>query len=187
MQSSPPATEREMLLVSVERTIEAGDHFGAFVGRQSRFAFRVAFAVLRNVEDAEDAVQEAFLKLYRAGTWQSAADERAFVARTVWRTAIDRRPRSRQDALEADLPANAASPEESTISADWNATVHRLIDALPEQLRQPLALSAIEEMNSAEIAGLMGIPEGTVRTRLMRARAMLKGKLMALRGSRDGK
>jgi RNA polymerase sigma-70 factor (ECF subfamily) len=51
------------------------------------------------------------------------------------------------------------------------------MDALPEELRQPLALSGIDELSSAEIAAAMGIPEGTVRTRIMRARQILKEKL----------
>ena len=57
--------------------------------------------------------------------------------------------------------------------------MHRLIDALPEELRQPLALSTVQELNSREIADILDIPEGTVRTRLMRARQMLKEKLAA--------
>ena len=57
--------------------------------------------------------------------------------------------------------------------------VHRLIDALPEELRQPLALSTVQELNSREIAAILDIPEGTVRTRLMRARQLLKEKLAA--------
>jgi RNA polymerase sigma-70 factor (ECF subfamily) len=52
-----------------------------------------------------------------------------------------------------------------------------MIDALPEELRQPLVLSSIEEMTSAQIAAALGVPEGTVRTRIHRARALLKQKL----------
>ena len=63
------------------------------------------------------------------------------------------------------------------VSADWSAAIHRLVDALPEELRQPLALAAVEELNSREIAQVMGIAEGTVRTRIMRARQILKQKL----------
>ena len=59
------------------------------------------------------------------------------------------------------------------------ALVHRLIDALPETLRQPLALSAIEELTSREIAAVLEIPEGTVRTRILRAREILKERLIA--------
>ena len=52
------------------------------------------------------------------------------------------------------------------------------MDALPEELRQPLALSTVQELNSREIAAILDIPEGTVRTRLMRARQLLKQKLL---------
>jgi RNA polymerase sigma-70 factor (ECF subfamily) len=88
---------------------------------------------------------------------------------------------------DPDIPAGGENPEQAVITADWNATVHRLMDALPEELRQPLALSAVEELQSGEIAAVMGIPEGTVRTRLMRAREMLKQKLGALKEGRHGK
>lgn len=64
------------------------------------------------------------------------------------------------------------------MAANWETALHRLIDSLPEDLRQPLALSA--EMNSREIAAAMGLAEGTVRTRLMRARQMLREKMTAL-------
>jgi len=152
--------------------------FAAMVERQSRFVFRVAYAVLRNAGDSEDVVQEAFLKVYRAGAWDRMTDERAFLARTAWRLAVDLRSRVRR---ETPAQENAASgdPEQSAIAADRAATVHRLIDSLPEELRQPLALSTVEEMNSGDIAHVLGIPEGTVRTRLMRARQVLKQKLQA--------
>jgi RNA polymerase sigma-70 factor (ECF subfamily) len=64
--------------------------------------------------------------------------------------------------------------------ADRHAAVHRLIDAMPEEFRQPLALSAVEGWNSCETARLMGLTEGTVRTRLLRARRILRQKLAAL-------
>ena len=63
--------------------------------RQSRFAYRVAYAVLLNAHDAEDAVQETFLKLFRHGGWQQAENERAYLARVAMRTAIDRRRAAR--------------------------------------------------------------------------------------------
>ena len=69
--------------------------FTALVERQSRFAYRVAYAVLLNAHDAEDAVQETFLKLFRHGGWQQAENERAYLARVAMRTAIDRRRAAR--------------------------------------------------------------------------------------------
>ena len=153
--------------------------FAAFVGRHSRFVFRVAYAVLRNPHDAEDAVQETFLKLYRSRRWEQAEDEKAFLARTAWRVAVDRLPKSRGQTHQEDLPAPGANPEEAAIAANRTAILARLIDGLPEELRQPLALSSVEEMSSQQIARIMEIPESTVRGRLMRARQILKEKWVA--------
>lgn len=154
------------------------DRFADLVERQSRFVFRVAYAILRNASDCEDVVQETFLKIYRAGAWDRMEDERAFLARTAWRMAVDHRSRGRRETATLET-AGVANPEQSAIAADRSAAVHRLIDALPEELRQPLALSTVDEMTSGEIAKILGIPEGTVRTRLMRARQVLKHKLQA--------
>lgn len=151
--------------------------FAALVRRRSRFVFQIAYAVLRNVHDSEDVVQETFLKLFRSGSWRGMRDERAFLARAAWRLAVDRTARPMHDEVsgrELDLRAGA---EELLLKADVEAALHRFIDALPKELRLPLALSSVEEMTSAEIASVMGIPEGTVRTRMARARAILKQKL----------
>lgn len=163
--------------------------FAGLVERQWRFAYRVAWAVLRNSYDAEDATQEAFLKIFRARAWREMRDEKAYVARVAWRAAVDRvrgdwpsrrmplRGQDREEAVLEDIADARMSPEEIAAAANWEAAVHRLIDSLPEELRQVLALSV--EMNSREIAAAMGIAEGRVRTRLMRARAMLREKMAA--------
>ena len=152
--------------------------FVDLVERQSRFVFRIAYAILRSASDSEDVVQETFLKIYRAGAWDRIEDERAFLARAAWRRAVDQRARSRRETAEVEQ-FDTTNPEQGVIDADRTAAVHRLIDALPEELRQPLALSTVEEMSSVEIGRILGIPEGTVRTRLMRARQILKEKLKA--------
>ena len=131
---------------------EADERFAALVRRQSRFVFRVAFSVLRNTLDAEDAVQETFLKLYRGRSWENMTNERAFLARTAWRVAIDRLPKTRPEVTDTEVPSGWQNPEQAYISSDWSATVHRLIDALPAELRLPLALSTVDELNSREIA-----------------------------------
>jgi RNA polymerase sigma-70 factor (ECF subfamily) len=171
---------------------KGGDaEFTALVQRQSRFVFRVAYAVLLNSYDAEDAVQETFMKLYRNGGWQNVENERAFLARVAWRIAVDRRPRHVQPAFAgqesegsaaevAEAVAPDSGPEQSLILANQQALIHRMIDALPEDLRVPLALSANDELNSREIAKVLGVPEGTVRTRLQRARQLLRQKLGAV-------
>jgi RNA polymerase sigma-70 factor (ECF subfamily) len=163
--------------------------FAGLVERQWRFAYRVAWVVLRNAHDAEDAAQEAFVKILRARAWRGIRDERAYVARVAWRLAVDlssrRMPLRGQDREKAELDEVAdsrLSPEEQVRAGDWEAAVHRVIDCLPEDLRRPLALST--EMNSREIAAAMGIAEGTVRTRLMRARGILREKIAAMEARR---
>jgi RNA polymerase sigma-70 factor, ECF subfamily len=175
----PQTAEQEEATISEDR-------FAALVERQARFVFRVAYSVLRNVHDAEDVVQETFLKLYKSRAWKGMADERAFLARSAWRMAVDRRPKARAKVSAIDPVAKELNPEQAAIAADRNSAVHRLIDALPDELRLPLALSTVEEMNSREIGEVMGIPEGTVRTRLMRARQVLKEKLAAMGAGRNG-
>jgi RNA polymerase sigma-70 factor, ECF subfamily len=155
--------------------------FEALVARQSHFVFRVAYAILRNRYDAEDAVQETFLKLYRNQTWKAIEDERAFLARTAWRVAVDRLAKQAPTNVQPDYepPSTAPNPEQQAVAAGQHAAIHRMIDSLPEELRQPLVLSAIDELNSREVAVVLDLPEGTVRTRIMRARQMLKQKLAA--------
>jgi RNA polymerase sigma-70 factor (ECF subfamily) len=163
---------------------ERSERFGEMVERQARFMFQVAFSLLRNRQDAEDAVQEAFLKLYRGEAWLQIENEKGFLARTVWRVALDHLPKAMDrmaDVSEMQLEASGGSPEQSVVDQDERAVLRRLIDALPENLRQPLVLSSVEEMTSREVAEAMGIPEGTVRTRVMRARTELRRRFVAMR------
>ncbi len=172
-------------------TIDPDAEFTALVHRQSRFVFRVAYAVLLNSHDAEDAVQETFLKLYRHRGWEQAENERAYLARVAWRVAVDLRPRRSQvsvsspEPLETDeTPSLQPGPEQTLLSANQDSIIHAMIDALPEELRVPLALSAFDELHSPEIGSILGIPEGTVRTRLQRARRILREKLTSTQESR---
>ncbi len=153
------------------------EDFAGLVRRQSRLVFRVAYSVLHNIHDAEDVTQETFLKLYRRGSWKNIGDERAFLARIAWRTAIDRRPKPQSTFDEVDLASGCETPEQMALRSDWNSTVHELIDALPRELRQALVLAATEEFTSHQIAEIIGVPDGTVRTRLQRARQILRTKL----------
>jgi RNA polymerase sigma-70 factor (ECF subfamily) len=169
------------------------ERFEEMVARQARFMFQVAFGLLRNRQDAEDAVQEAFLKLYRGEAWLRMENEKGFLARTVWRVALDHLPRAAErmaDVAEMQLAANGVAgvasranrtPEQSAMDEDERAVLRRLIDGLPEELRRPLVLSSVEEMTSREVAEVMGIPEGTVRTRVMRARTELRRRFLAMK------
>jgi RNA polymerase sigma-70 factor (ECF subfamily) len=158
--------------------------FARIVEEHARFLYRVAYSLLRHPQDAEDAVQDALLKLYRGESWQAMQDERAFLARVVWRAALDRKASRRvgvdEDGAELRVLDQRPTPERAAAEGDERALLQELIDGLAEELRQPLLLSAMEEMSSREIGEVMGLPEGTVRTRLMRARAELKSKFEAL-------
>jgi RNA polymerase sigma-70 factor, ECF subfamily len=159
--------------------------FTRFANEHARFLYRIAWSVLRHSEDAEDCVQEALLKLYRGESWRQMANERAFLASVVWRLALDRRS-ARQPVAEEEAAQQLAdfrpSPESAAAEEDERELLRELIAELPEELRDTLRLSALEELNSREIGELMGVPEGTVRTRLMRARVELQERWAARRG-----
>ena len=159
--------------------------FARLAMEHARFLYRVAWTVLRQAEDAEDCVQEALLKLYRGEGWRQMTNERAFLASVVWRLAIDRRS-ARQPVAEEEssrqLADSRPTPESAAAEDDERELLRELIAELPEDLSDTLRLSALEELNSREIGELMGVPEGTVRTRLMRARAELRERWAARRG-----
>src|SRR5580700_970550 len=92
-----------------DEAMERGERFEELVGRHARFMFQVAFGLLRNRQDAEDAVQEAFLKLYRGEAWLRMENEKGFLARTVWRVALDHLPKAAEqmsDVAEMQLAAS---------------------------------------------------------------------------------
>lgn len=175
MQRQPPRVQNE----------DRQATFARLATEHARFLYRVAWSVLRHAEDAEDCVQEALLKLYRGESWRQMANERAFLGSVVWRLAIDRRGTRRQAAAdEAGLQIvdSRPTPEIAAAADDERALLRELIAELPEELRDTLRLSALDELNSREIGELMNVPEGTVRTRLMRARAELQERWAARRG-----
>ena len=160
--------------------------FSALVDRQARFLYRVAFSLLGNRQDAEDAVQETFMKLYRGTAWLAIDDEKAFLARAVWRVGLNRlgsssakAMRNAQDITQMDIAATADTPEQNAVSAAQRQLIKRMVQALPEDLRQPLVLSAVEGMRGNQVAAILGIPEATVRTRVMRAKAELRRRFLA--------
>jgi RNA polymerase sigma-70 factor (ECF subfamily) len=171
-------------LLARDESAEKAAAFGLLVARQSRFVFRIVYAVLRNVEDTEDVVQETFLKLFRTGAWTQMQDEKRFLARVAWRLAVNRIPGKPliDERERVEMISCEGSPENAAILSERRLAIHRLIDALPEKLRRPLALSSIREMTTREIAEVMGLPEGTVRRLLVEARALVKAKLSRMEG-----
>lgn len=140
-------------------------------------AFRVAYAVLRQREDAEDVAQDALARACRKrGTLRDPARLRAWLARMCWRLALDhRRAGKRRAQREQAAIAMAAAPDAEDVAAqnEFRARLFATIDALPEKLRMVIVLAGIEGYDMREVAALLGLPEGTVKSRLHAARQKL--------------
>jgi RNA polymerase sigma-70 factor (ECF subfamily) len=159
--------------------------FAALVDRHATLMYRVAFALLRNPSDAEDAVQETLLKLYRGEAWRAMLDEKAFLARSVWRVGLNRLGtqgaralRNATDIAQLHLASPAQTPEQHAVGTAEHNLLHQLIEELPEGFRQALTLSAIDGLRSQQVAELLGINEATVRTRVLRAKADLRQRFL---------
>ena len=168
--------------------------FAALVDRHAALMYRVAYTLLKQPQDAEDAVQETLLKLYRTGGWRAMDDERAFLAKSVWRVGLSRLStssakamRHAEDVAALNLTSTADSPEQVALSSAQQALMQRLIDDLPENFRQALVLSAIEGMRSQEVAQVLGIPEATVRTRILRAKAEMRKRFLELNPTKEAR
>jgi RNA polymerase sigma-70 factor (ECF subfamily) len=161
--------------------------FEALVHLHARFVFKVAFAVLRNAEDAEDVVQETFFRAYRSGQAGRVERIRSWLARIAWRLALNRksqRARRREDADSSGtlhaLPSIRPGAEELLLQGEKTSLLERLMQSLPGDFRELIGLTTIEGMTTAEASEILDIPESSVRTRLSRARQLLKVKLAAL-------
>lgn len=150
------------------------------VRQYSRFVFKVAYGVLRNPHDAEDVVQEVFLRVHRFGT-KDVRDIEAWLAKIAFRLAIDRLRKPQAVDIEVlEMPSAGADAEQLAIHRQRVQQLQRFIAVLPDELRHPLVLSALEELNSRQIAEVLGISEASVRSRIFRARQILKAKLSVL-------
>jgi RNA polymerase sigma-70 factor (ECF subfamily) len=157
----------------------------ALVDQYASTLYRVAFSVLRNSTDAEDAVQEAFLRVLRhRDSLVEIRDHRVWLIRIVWNVVLDRKRRAKtrpetEDVSELArvLPANGLSAEERVSAAQHHAHVLGCVERLPAKEREVLILSAFEELSSVEISAVLGVTESSVRSRLFRARNLLAGLL----------
>ncbi|MCC7126950.1 MAG: RNA polymerase sigma factor [Acidobacteria bacterium] len=154
------------------------EEFELRLGESSTLAFRVAWSVLRQRESAEDVAQEALVRAYRR--FHQLRDRtrfRAWLVRMAWRLAIDEQRASRRRAAREHVVAVEQRASASCDAAQHSDEVERLwraIDALPDKLRWPVVLGAIEGHDTRELAALLGVPEGTIKSRLFLARRRLK-------------
>ncbi len=166
---------------------EVRAEISALATEHSALLFRVVFSILRNASDAEDVVQEAFLRVLRDHKKLAGIENpRVWLIRIAWNLALDRRRRLRsmplleeaemliQDHPSKDLPADVGLK-----SAEESVRILRLIDGLPRKEREALRLSAVEELSISEIAVVLRTTESGVRACLFRARQRLRQKLEA--------
>jgi RNA polymerase sigma-70 factor (ECF subfamily) len=161
--------------------------FEARLADTRTLAFRVAYSVLRHREDAEDVAQEALAKAYKSFRTLRDRDRfRAWLVRTTWRLALDRRRKDRRRQARdesTDVPAAAASTEQALLARERSQQLWAAIDALPEKLRVVMVLGAIEGHDVEEVARLLAVPPGTVKSRLFAARQRLKDALQWTRST----
>lgn len=183
----------------VDSTVHDEDHrqaqeeaLSALVDQYATTLYRVAFSILRNQSDAEDAVQEAFLRVLRhRDTLGEIRDHRVWLIRIVWNIVLDRKRRARtrpetDDVAELArvLPATGLSAEDRAAAAQHHAHVLACVEKLPAREREVMMLSAFEELSSVEIAAVLGVTESSVRSRLFRARNLMAELLQYPRSNR---
>jgi RNA polymerase sigma-70 factor, ECF subfamily len=170
------ATRLADALVTVDEDLER--EFDLRLRESSTLAFRVAFAVLRHREDAEDVAQEALTTAYTRFRQLRDRDRfRAWLVRMTWRLAMNRRRtdtrrvsrESRQMDELGDVSADDGLAARERRCRLWDA-----IDALPEKLRVVIVLAGIEGHDTREVGLLLGLPQGTVKSRLFLGRQRLK-------------
>jgi RNA polymerase sigma-70 factor, ECF subfamily len=186
---SPDAPDAELA-----RRVAAGDQaaFEVLMRRHNRTLFRTARAILRDDAEAEDALQEAYLRAYRTiGSFRGEARLSTWLARVVANEALMRlRKHARRSAIVPLQPGVAVEdlnqiaegsmekgPESSARRAEMRKLLEARIDALPGAYRAVFMLRAVEEYSVEETASILEIPDATVRSRLFRARSLLREAL----------
>jgi RNA polymerase sigma-70 factor, ECF subfamily len=166
--------------IAVDADLER--EFETLLVESSRLAFRVAFAVLRHRQDAEDVAQEAFIKAHRHfHRLRDRGRFRPWLVRVTWRLALDRQRTDRRRIVrehsESESRGAACNEQDAAVERDRAARVWTAIDALPEKLRLVVVLVNIEGHDVAGAAELLRLPAGTVKSRLFLARQKLKESL----------
>jgi len=163
--------------------------FEQLVRRHERSVFRLLYRMLGSREEAEDAAQEAFLSLHRHGRrFRREARFSTFLYRVAANAALNRRrslgrSRARERELAArqaggsDLPSSPRDPEDAARGSETQARVQQALLELPGELRMAVVLYDIEGQSYKDIAEILGIPEGTVKSRIHRARQGLRDLL----------
>lgn len=169
--------------------------FETLMRRHNSRLFRVARAILKNDADAEDALQDAYLDAFRhIEAFRGGSTLLTWLTRIVINRALmslrggkrhgiivpfgEHRDDDNQDQVEAEVQdRTAASPVDATLRAEMRRMIERRIDELPAVFRTVFVMREVEEMSAEDVAECLGIPAATVRSRLFRARALLRQSL----------
>jgi RNA polymerase sigma-70 factor (ECF subfamily) len=168
-------------LLSIENARSEID-LADLVGTYSTTLFRIAHSILRSSTEAEDVVQDTFVRvLQHRHTLPAVRDLRLWLIRITWNLAIDRRrriqPEQFDDSFAESLVANSVPADQAFNEAQRMKSVLREMEKLPKGERDVLLLSAVEELETAEMAKILGRSESAVRALLFRARARLRERL----------
>lgn len=154
--------------------------FAALVERYDRAVYHLAYRTLHDVEEARDATQEAFFKAFRSlRTFKPGAKFSTWIFAITYHACCDRLNRRKRYSTE-ELPdrADAApGPESQAIALDEARRLREAIDALPEKYRAVITLYHLQGRQYDEIAAVLGLPMGTVKTHLFRAKEQLRALL----------
>ncbi|MFP6641827.1 MAG: sigma-70 family RNA polymerase sigma factor, partial [Myxococcota bacterium] len=165
------------------------DAFAELVQRHQQRVFRLLMRMMGSREEAEDVAQETFLSLHRHGRrFRGESRFSTFVYRVAANAALNRRrslgrSRARIDKLAVrqsagdDLPYSPRDPEDAMLGSEMTEHVRAALQCLSPTLRMPVVLYDIEGLAYAEIAGILSIAEGTVKSRIHRARQALREEL----------
>lgn len=185
-------TERALTQNALVMTATNEDALEATVREHARLVYRIAYSALRNHHDAEDATQETFMRVLRyRRKLDGVRDRKTWLARIAWRVAVER-SKKRPEVSLGDVEIASAverlrtrqsSAEQSLQEQEVFELLAALVATLPEPLRDALRLSTVEELTPTEVAEVLETSEASVRSRLFRARQILKEKLVALEGS----
>lgn len=168
------------------------DAFEQLVLQYQTAVYNLCLRMTGNPEDAADMTQESFLKAWRnMDSFQGNSAFSTWLYRLASNTCLDhlrlkkRRPQlslvmedSDGEEQELDVPDQTASPEEQVIASEEQAILNEALQSLEEQPRQILILRAVHELSYTEISQVLDIPEGTVKSRLARAREQLRKKIL---------
>ena len=157
--------------------------FELIMRRHNERLYRAVRSILRDERDAEDAMQAAYLHAYaHLRDFEGRSALATWLTRIAIHEALARRRRGLRtvsDEEEPELPADTRSPEDGATDVEHRRLLTRAIDALPEHFRTVFVLRQVQELSIEETARCLDIEPGTVKTRLHRARALLRRRLLA--------